>query len=67
MLQSEIAKQMHFEFNTPKKSTIAVRSPFEIENGFDDIEAPNAPLLLRKSKPRLNAKSLAGISVALFH
>jgi hypothetical protein len=64
---SEIAKQMHFEFSTPKKNTVVVRSPFDIENGFDEIEAPNAPMLLKKSKPRLSAKKLAGISVSLFH
>jgi hypothetical protein len=64
---SEIAKQMHFEFSTPKKNTVAVRSPFDIENGFDEIEAPNAPMLLKKSKPRLSAKKLAGISISLFH
>ncbi|AES90432.1 hypothetical protein MtrunA17_Chr4g0048291 [Medicago truncatula] len=63
----EIAKQMHFEFSTPKKSSVAVRSPFDIENGFDDeIEAPNAPLMSKKSKPRLSANKLAGISVSLF-
>ncbi|GAU41745.1 hypothetical protein TSUD_85840, partial [Trifolium subterraneum] len=57
----EIAKQMHFEFSTPKKNTVAVRSPFDIENGFDEIEAPSAPLM-KKSKQRLSAKKLAGIS-----
>lgn len=63
----EIAKQMHFEFSTPKKSSVAVRSPFDIENGFDDeIEAPNAPMMSKKSKTRLSAKKLAGISVSLF-
>ncbi|CAJ2678421.1 F-box protein at1g61340-like protein [Trifolium pratense] len=62
---SEIAKQMHFEFSTPKKNTVAVRSPFDIENGFDEIEAPNAPML-KKSKPILCANKLAGISVSLF-
>jgi len=67
ILQGEIAKQMHFEFNTPRKSSVAVRSPFDIENGFDDeIEAPNAPVMLKKSKPRLSSKKLAGISVSLF-
>ncbi|CAJ2640044.1 unnamed protein product [Trifolium pratense] len=41
---------MHLEFSTLKKITVAVRSPFDIENGFDEIEAPNGPIL-KKSKP----------------
>lgn len=67
ILQSEIAKQMHFEFSTPKKNTVAaVRSPFHNENGCDEIEAPNAPLMLKKSKSRLSTSKLADISVTLF-
>ncbi|CAK8577800.1 unnamed protein product [Lathyrus sativus] len=64
---SKIAKQMHFEFSTPKKNTVsAFRSPFHIENGCDEIEAPNAPLMLKKSKSRLSTRKLADISVTLF-
>jgi len=66
---SEIAKQMHFEFSTPKKNTVAaVRSPFDMENenASDETEAPNAPLMLKKSKSRLSTRKLADISVTLF-
>ncbi|XP_027347737.1 F-box protein At1g61340-like [Abrus precatorius] len=64
---TEIARRLHFEYSTPKKKTFALRSPFGVEGaggGFEEIEAPNAPL--RKSKSRLSGKNLAGISVALF-
>ncbi|KAL5054344.1 hypothetical protein RYX36_035026 [Vicia faba] len=62
-----IAKQMHFEFSTPKKNSVAaVRSPFDIENASDETEAPNAPLMLKKSKSRLSTRKLADISVTLF-
>ncbi|TKY71626.1 F-box protein [Spatholobus suberectus] len=61
-----MAKELHFEYSTPKKKTFAFLTPFDLEdaNGFQEIEAPNAPL--RKSKSRLNGKKLADISVALF-
>ncbi|TKY59344.1 F-box protein [Spatholobus suberectus] len=64
---TEIARRMHFEYSTPKKKTFALRRLFDIEgaaSGFEEIEAPNAPL--RKPKSRLSGKNLAGISVALF-
>lgn len=67
LLQTEIARDFHFEYSTPKKKTFGFRSPFDIEdaNEFEEIEAPKAPL--RKSvKSRLSGKNLGGISVALF-
>ena len=67
LLQTEIAKRLHFEYSTPKKKTfVAFHSPIGVEdaNGFEEIEAPKAPL--RKSKSRLNGGKLASISVALF-
>nr|AFK39960.1 unknown [Lotus japonicus] len=64
---TEIARDFHFEYSTPKKKTFGFRSPFDIEdaNEFEEIEAPKAPL--RKSvKSKLSGKNLGGISVALF-
>ena len=62
-----IANQWHFECSTPKKKTSAFADPFDVgdQNGFYEIEAPNAPL--RNYKPRITGrKELAKISVALF-
>ena len=67
LLQTEIAKRLHFEYSTPKKKTFAAfHSPIDVEdaNGFEEIEAPKAPL--RKSKSMLDGGKLASISVALF-
>ncbi|XP_041026181.1 F-box protein SKIP27 [Juglans microcarpa x Juglans regia] len=62
-----IAKQSHFAYSTPSK-TRAFRTTIDLEdsNEFDDKEAPNAPKLSRRCKPRLSKKKLADISVALF-
>ncbi|RDX75772.1 F-box protein, partial [Mucuna pruriens] len=67
LLQTEIARRMHFEYSTPKKKTFVIRRPLDIEGagGFEEIEAPNAPLR-RKPKSKLSGKNLASISVALF-
>ncbi|KAK7362948.1 hypothetical protein VNO77_05073 [Canavalia gladiata] len=63
---TEIARRLHFEYSTPKKKAFVSRTPFDMEvgGGFEETEAPNAPL--RKPKSRLSGKNLAGISVALF-
>ncbi|XP_061350530.1 F-box protein At1g61340-like [Gastrolobium bilobum] len=63
---TQIAKEMHFEYSTPKKKTFACLQPIDLEDasGLQEIEAPNAPL--RKSKSRLSGRNLASISVALF-
>ncbi|KAK7400483.1 hypothetical protein VNO78_11691 [Psophocarpus tetragonolobus] len=63
---TEIARWMHFEYSTPKKKTFVLGGAFDIEgaNGFEESEAPNAPLRKRQSK--LIGKNLASISVALF-
>ncbi|KAF5475594.1 hypothetical protein F2P56_007386 [Juglans regia] len=62
-----IAKQSHFAYSTPSK-TRAFRTTIDLEdsNEFDDKEAPNAPKLSRRCKPRMSKKKLADISVALF-
>ncbi|KAK7412272.1 hypothetical protein VNO78_03724 [Psophocarpus tetragonolobus] len=61
-----IAKELHFEYSTPKKRSLTFLNRFDLENanGLKEIQAPNAPL--RKSKSRLNGKKLADISLALF-
>ncbi|KAL3596334.1 hypothetical protein D5086_007971 [Populus alba] len=62
-----IAKESHFAYSTPRKSQ-GFRTPFDLENPseFDGIEAPNAPKQRRSYKSRLNRKSIADVSVALF-
>lgn len=63
---TKIAKELHFEYSTPKKKTFAFHTSLDVEdeNGFEEIEAPNAPL--RKSWSRLNGRDLASISTTLF-
>ncbi|XP_057433403.1 F-box protein At1g61340-like [Lotus japonicus] len=56
-----VAKEMHFEFSTPKKKTFALISPVDME---EEIEAPNAPLPLKNPKSRLQGRKLS--SLALF-
>ncbi|XP_047161626.1 F-box protein At1g61340-like [Vigna umbellata] len=60
-----IAKDLHFEYSTPKKKTFAFLHPSDLDNAdvFKEIETPKAPL--RKSKSRWNA-NLADITTALF-
>lgn len=62
LLQTEIARKTNFEYSTPKKRTFAIPVPFG--SGFEEIEAPNAPL--RKPKSKLVGKNLSSISMALF-
>ncbi|CAJ1961538.1 unnamed protein product [Sphenostylis stenocarpa] len=59
-----IAKELHFEFSTPKKKTFAFlnRSDLENANVYKEIKTPKAPL--RKSRSRWNA-SLADIATIL--
>ncbi|QCD76686.1 F-box protein At1g61340-like [Vigna unguiculata] len=56
-----IAKDLHFEYSTPKKKTFAFLHPNA--DVSKEIETPKAPL--RKSKSRWNA-NLADITMALF-
>ncbi|KAK7331865.1 hypothetical protein VNO80_28606 [Phaseolus coccineus] len=60
-----MAKELHFEYSTPKKKTFAFLNPCDLENTnvFKEIETPKAPL--RKSKSRWTA-NLADITMALF-
>ncbi|OIV94337.1 hypothetical protein TanjilG_21677 [Lupinus angustifolius] len=63
---SKMAKRLHFEYSTPKKKTFAFHTAIDMEhvNGFEDIEAPSAPL--RKYRSTLNGKNLSSISIVLF-
>lgn len=63
---TEVAR-IHFEYNTPRKKTFAIRAPFGTDDAseFEDIEPPSAPLR-KKPKSRFSGKDLSGISVALF-
>lgn len=65
--QTLIAKRLHFEFSTPRK-TLPFRSAFDMEDLGDsnEVEPPNAPKLLKIARSRLSRKKLAEISVALF-
>ncbi|XP_009606394.1 F-box protein SKIP27 [Nicotiana tabacum] len=62
-----IAKKMHFEFSTPRK-TLPFRNAFDMEDSgnSDEVEPPNAPKLPKIARSRLSRKKLAEISVALF-
>ncbi|XP_020221505.1 F-box protein At1g61340 [Cajanus cajan] len=64
---SLIAKELHFEYRTPKKKTFYFLTPLDLEdaNGFQEKEAPNAPLI-KKPKSRFNRKKLEDIAVTLF-
>lgn len=66
LLQTEVAR-IHFEYNTPRKKTFAIRAPFGTDDAseFEDIEPPSAPLR-KKPKSRFSGKDLSGISMALF-
>ncbi|KAL6990950.1 hypothetical protein U1Q18_009071 [Sarracenia purpurea var. burkii] len=62
-----IAKQLHFEYSTPRKF-LAFRNPFDLGNGGaseDLAKTPNAPKQVR-CRSRLNEKKLADLSVNLF-
>ncbi|KAE9591532.1 hypothetical protein Lal_00039080 [Lupinus albus] len=64
---AEIAKQLHFEYSTPKKktfSTFHMLIDVDDAKGFEEIEAPYAPL--KKSRSRLNGRNLDSISANLF-
>ena len=52
------AKDVHFQYITPRRRTLP-------EDEDSEMEAPNAPLL-RKHRSRLGGRSLAKISVMLF-
>uniref|UniRef100_A0A5B6ZXE1 F-box domain-containing protein n=1 Tax=Davidia involucrata TaxID=16924 RepID=A0A5B6ZXE1_DAVIN len=62
-----IAKQWHFAYSTPTK-TSAFRNSIDLEDSseFNEVEAPNAPMQLRRYRSRVSGKKLADISVALF-
>ncbi|XP_052183182.1 F-box protein SKIP27-like [Diospyros lotus] len=59
-----IAKQWHFAYSTPAK-TSAFWNSIDLED-TGDIEAPNGPKQFRPRRSRLSGKSLASISLALF-
>ncbi|KAL2341956.1 hypothetical protein Fmac_009896 [Flemingia macrophylla] len=62
-----IAKELHFEYSTPKKKTFYFLPAFDLENadGFSEKEAPRAPLI-KKPKSRFDRKKLEDVAVALF-
>ncbi|KAE9607192.1 hypothetical protein Lal_00025706 [Lupinus albus] len=63
---TKMAKRLHFEYSTPKKKSVAFHTPIGMDhvNGFEDIEAPNAPL--RKYRSTRNGINLCSISTVLF-
>ncbi|KAK4858428.1 hypothetical protein QYF36_016206 [Acer negundo] len=64
---TQIAKEQHFAYSTPKKTQVFRSSiDFKEPSEFDEIEAPNAPKQFRAHKSRISREKLAGISVALF-
>ncbi|KAA8515376.1 hypothetical protein F0562_019013 [Nyssa sinensis] len=65
--QTLIAKQWHFAYSTPTK-TSAFRSSIDLEDpsDLDEVEAPNAPKQSRCYRSRVGRKKMANISVALF-
>ncbi|KAF5728640.1 F-box protein [Tripterygium wilfordii] len=65
-----IARQLHFEYSTPRKIR-AFRNSIDLEeeekvSELEDLEAPNAPNQSRRCRSQISDKSLADISVALF-
>ncbi|GFS46407.1 F-box family protein [Actinidia rufa] len=63
-----VAKQLHFAYRTPIK-TSTFQNSFDLGNvaKFEEVEAPNAPKQFRSYRSRLSGKkNLADISVALF-
>lgn len=60
-----IAKKLHFEYATPRK-TLGFNNAIEDLGEFNDVEAPNAPRQLKVRKLKLSKKKMADISVALF-
>ncbi|OAP15484.1 FBS1 [Arabidopsis thaliana] len=69
-----IAKQSHFAYSTPRKTSVFHHGrfgwdkPFDVEDDDEEIEAPGAPLQKRYRLSRINRnKDDSGVSVALFH
>ncbi|XP_006302767.2 F-box protein At1g61340 [Capsella rubella] len=69
-----IAKQLHFAYSTPRKTSsfhhgrFGWDKPFDAENDDEEIEAPGAPLQKRYRLSRVNHdKDDSGVSVALFN
>nr|AAO39934.1 At1g61340 [Arabidopsis thaliana] len=69
-----IAKQSHFAYSTPRKTSVFHHgrfgwdNPFDVEDDDEEIEAPGAPLQKRYRLSRINRnKDDSGVSVALFH
>lgn len=69
-LQTLIAKQSHFAYSTPRKTSVfqhrrfSLDKPFGLGDGDDyEIEAPGAPL---QKRYRYRNEDDSGVSVALF-
>uniref|UniRef100_A0A1J3HWY3 F-box protein n=1 Tax=Noccaea caerulescens TaxID=107243 RepID=A0A1J3HWY3_NOCCA len=70
-----VAKQSHFAYNTPRKTSVFHRDLFGFDKPFgladdngDEIEAPGAPLQKRYRLSRINRdEDNSGVSVALFN
>ncbi|MCD7473449.1 hypothetical protein HAX54_015319 [Datura stramonium] len=65
---SLMAKGMHFDFSTPRK-TLPFRNALDVEelSDTDEVEeAPNAPMPSKIARSPFSRKKLADISVALF-
>ncbi|CAH8340762.1 unnamed protein product [Eruca vesicaria subsp. sativa] len=68
-----IAKQSHFAYSTPRKTSICHNGRFDFDKPFglcdvnEEIEAPGAPLQKRYNFSRINRnEDDSGVSVALF-
>ncbi|ESQ29295.1 hypothetical protein EUTSA_v10023716mg [Eutrema salsugineum] len=63
-----IAKQLHFAYSTPRKTSV-FHNPFGLcDDNDDEIEAPGAPLQKRSRLSRINRnKDDSGVSMALFN
>lgn len=62
-----VAKKLHFEYSTPRKTVgFGSVADFDESSELGDIEAPNAPKQSRIRRSVLSGKKLSDISVALF-
>lgn len=61
-----VARDSHFAFSTPRKTTVGFQNAYFFCEFNEEIEAPNAPKQSRILKHKLSRKKLSDISLALF-